>query len=83
MGVASVTGGDSRDRKSKGKGKPSRVAIGSEPYLPASENGDGRQGQIRARFPRSPYSKGGLADVDVARTLAPGTVAPVSTIAAD
>jgi len=55
------------------------IAIGSESHPLPSENGDGRQGQIRARFPRSPYSKRGLADVDVAGTLAPGTVAPVST----
>lgn len=78
MGVSCPTTRNAGDGEGKGKGHMRGVAVGSEADTSALKNGNGGQGQICARFPRSPYSKRGVVRDDIARTLFPGTVATVS-----
>lgn len=83
MGVAGMARRCARDRKGKGKGKVGGVAVCSETDTSARENRDGRQGKIRARSPRSPYSKGRVTRDDIAGAARTRTVATVSAVSTD
>lgn len=83
VGVASVTTGNAGDRKRKGQGDVSGIAIGSETDFAAREAIHPLQGRVSARFPRFPDSKRGLPFIHVARAFhAEATVFFVATVSA-
>ncbi len=81
--VACVTGSHTRDGKRKGKRQVCGITVGTETDFATRESFKGTQGRVSARLPSPPDAQGGLANIDVAGTIGPVTVATVDAIAAN
>ena len=75
MSIARVTACNARDCKSKRQWDVGGIAICAEANLATGEQFKGAQGSVVTRTPRTPDAKGSLADVDVTRARASGSVA--------
>jgi len=61
----------------------SRITVCAESDFPSGESFKGTQGRVSARLPSPPDAQGGLANIDVAGTIGPVTVATVDTVTAN
>ena len=83
MGVARVARSHTRDRERKGKGKVGGVTVGSEADFAARKSVHELKHRISARLPSPPDAQRSLANIDVTRTIATVTVAPMDARSTD
>jgi hypothetical protein len=79
MGVTSVTGSHTRDRKRETQRDVHGVTIGSEADFATHESFKGTQQGVVSGPPRTPNAKGSLARIHITRTTGAVAVATVDT----
>ena len=72
-----------RDRERKGKGKVGGVTVGTEANFAACKSVHELKHRISARLPSPPDAQRSLANIDVTRTIATVTVAPMDARSTD